>query len=275
MSRYIRELEADLGFAIFKRTYRGMVPTQEGENFLQHVRSVLSQIDDIEKLYKGKNAHKQRFSISVPRASYIADAFVQFSRSIDTVPTEICYTETNTGKTIQNLLEADYRLGIIRYAAEDEKYFRGMLDEKGIESKLLTDFTYMLLLGRNSPLADKEEIFFSDLEGLIEITSDDSPVSPMSSGSVINEQPKESERSVLLSESGCQYDLLCENEQTYMWTSPVPEKLLKRYGLVQRSCQDRKRVYRDVLIRRKGYELTEMDRHFISELVATKRMTLQ
>ena len=42
LSRYIRELEADLGFAIFKRTYRGMVPTQEGENFLQHVRLVLS-----------------------------------------------------------------------------------------------------------------------------------------------------------------------------------------------------------------------------------------
>lgn len=146
LSRYIRELEADLGITIFKRTYRGMEPTPDGVTFLHYARQVLNQIDDIEKLYKGENVRKQRFSISVPRASYIADAFVQFSRHIDVEPTEIYYMETNTRKAIQNLLEADYRLGIIRYAAEDDNYFRRMLDEKGIVCQLVTDFTYVLIM---------------------------------------------------------------------------------------------------------------------------------
>ena len=274
LSRYIRELEADLGITIFKRTYRGMEPTPDGVTFLHYARQVLNQIDDIEKLYKGENVRKQRFSISVPRASYIADAFVQFSRHIDVEPTEIYYMEANTRKAIQNLLEADYRLGIIRYAAEDDNYFRRMLDEKGIVCQLVTDFTCVLIMSESSPLAEREEILFSDLAGLIEITHGDPFVPSMSPGPKVEETLEGSERSILLFERGGQFDLLCENEQTYMWVSPMPEKLLKRYGLVQRACQDKRRVYRDVLIHRKDYVLTNMDRQFIAELTASKRRTL-
>ena len=97
----------------------------------------------------------------------------------------------------------------------------------------------------------------------------------MSPGSKGEDTLEDSERSILLFERGGQFDLLCENEQTYMWVSPIPEKLLKRYSLVQCPCQDKRRVYRDVLIYRKDYELTEMDRHFITELAASKRQTLQ
>ncbi len=274
LSRYIRELEADLGITIFKRTYRGIAPTPDGETFLRYARQVLNQIDDIEKLYKGENVHKQRFSISVPRASYIADAFVQFSRHIDTSPTEIYYMETNTRKAIRNLLEADYRLGIIRYAAENDVYMKRMLDEKGIASQLVTDFTYVLIMSRNSPLAQKKEIYYSDLADLIEITHGDPFVPSMAPAPRDGEQMEDAKRSILLFERGGQFDLLCENEQTYMWVSPIPEKLMERYGLIQRPCQDKRRVYRDVLIRKADYELTELDRQFIIELAASKRRTL-
>ena len=60
-----------------------------------------------------------------------------------------------------------------------------------------------------------------------------------------------------------------------MMVSPIPEKLLKRYRLVQRPCLDRQRVYRDVLIYQKEYELTQLDRQFIGELAASKRRTLR
>lgn len=251
-----------------------MVPTPDGETFLHYAQQVLNQIDDIEKLYKGDGVCKRRFSISVPRASYIADAFVQFSRHVDACPTKIYYMETNTRKAIRNLLESDYRLGIIRYAAEDDTYFKCMLDEKGIAFQLVTDVTYVLIMSQNSPLAEREEIHSSDLAGLIEITHGD-PFVPALTPALRDEATLEySERTILLFERGGQFDLLCENEQTFMWVSPLPEKLLKRYGLVQRDCHDKRRVYRDVLIHRKDYELTDLDRQFIEELMESKRKTL-
>ena len=56
-----------------------------------------------------------------------------------------------------------------------------------------------------------------------------------------------------------------------MWVSPAPEKLLKRYGLVQKKCVDNKKIYKDVLIYKNGYKLSSLDREFITELCNSKR----
>ena len=72
-------------------------------------------------------------------------------------------------------------------------------------------------------------------------------------------------------ERGSQMDLLSENPETFMWVSPIPERLLKNLHLVQRRCVDNQKLYRDVLIRRKNYHLTELDKQFITELTISKR----
>ena len=275
LSRYIRELEADIGVTIFKRTSRGMLLTPDGETFIRYAKQILSQIDDIERFYKGESPQKQKFSISVPRASYIADAFVQFSKRFNAEPKEIYYMETNTQKAVRNLMEADYHLGIIRYALEDDEYFKHTLDEKGIACQLVTDFTYVLIMSRNSAVAQKEAIFYSDLSGMVEISHGD-PFVPSLPGHSMRRQefPEEPQRCIFLFERGGQFDLLCENHETYMWVSPIPDKLLTRYNLAQRRCEDNRRVYRDVLIHRKDYELSPLDHQFIAELVASKRRTI-
>lgn len=56
-----------------------------------------------------------------------------------------------------------------------------------------------------------------------------------------------------------------------MWVSPLPDRILDIYGLVQKKCIDNKRLYKDVLIYRKGYNLTELDHRFITALIKSKR----
>lgn len=79
ISRNLKELEADPGITIFDRTTKGMIPTIEGEEFLNFARNILDQIDKVEAYYKNDNPRKQKFSISVPRACYISEAFAEFS----------------------------------------------------------------------------------------------------------------------------------------------------------------------------------------------------
>ena len=116
ISRSIKELEADLGIAIFNRSSKGMVLTPKGEEFISYAQSILTQIEEVEKRYKQGAVKKQKFSVSVPRACYISEAFAEFSKCLSDDPAEIFYMETNSGKTIGNLLGDDYKLGIIRYA---------------------------------------------------------------------------------------------------------------------------------------------------------------
>ncbi len=275
ISRSIKELEADLGITIFDRSSKGMFLTPEGENFIGYAKNILRQIEQVEDIYKNGAVKKQKFSISVPRACYISEAFAQFSKSLSFDPAEIFYKETNSQRTINNILNHDYKLGIIRYAENYDKYFKTMLEEKGLSYEMVTEFSYSLIMSADSPLAELDEITFDDLTDYIEIAHADPYVPSLPLSKVVKEElPDNIERRIFIFERASQFDLLSENPDTFMWVSPAPQKVLDRYNLVQRKCVDNKKVYKDVLIYKNGYKLTKLDKQFITELCESKRKHL-
>ena len=275
ISRSIKELEADLGITIFDRSSKGMFLTPEGENFIGYAKNILKQIEQVEDIYKNGAVKKQKFSISVPRACYISEAFAQFSKNLSFDPAEIFYKETNSQRTINNILNHDYKLGIIRYAENYDKYFKTMLEEKGLSYEMVTEFSYSLIMSADSPLAELDEITFDDLTDYIEIAHADPYVPSLPLSKVVKEElPDNIERRIFIFERASQFDLLSENPDTFMWVSPAPQKVLDRYNLVQRKCVDNKKVYKDVLIYKNGYKLTKLDKQFITELCESKRKHL-
>jgi len=275
LSRAIKELETTLGVTLFERSAKGMFLTPDGEVFVRYAKTVLKQIDAIENMFSSGNVSKKRFSISVPRASYITSAFASFSKSLDnSAEVEVFYKETNAMRAIKNILQEDYKLGIIRYAESYDRYYKNMMDEKGLDYELITEFCYLLLMNEKSPLAEKETITFEDLKDYVEIAHADPYVPSMPFSEVKKEElPDNSGRRIFVFEQGSQFELLAENPETFMWVSPVPEKTLKRYGLVQRVCGENKRVYKDLLIHRRDYTLSALDSLFVENLVRSKRET--
>ena len=275
VSRSIKELETDFGITIFERTQNGTKLTPEGEEFINYAKGVLRQIDEIERFYKTGAPKKQKFSISVPRACYISEAFANFSKSLSKEAAEVFYKETNSQRTIHNMTEHDYKLGIIRYAENYDKYFKSMLEEKGFQYELVTEFTYSLIMSADNPLAKKEVITFDDLTEYIEIAHADPYVPSMPLSKVVKEElPDNIDRRIFIFERASQFDLLSLNPETFMWVSPAPQSLLKRYNLVLKKCADNKKVYKDVLIYKNGYTLSKLDRQFITELCESKRKYL-
>ncbi len=273
LSRAVKELETSLGVAIFDRTSKGMFLTPDGEVFIRSAKNILKQVDEIEGMFQKEAVRKKRFSISVPRASYVADALANFSKLLaDDTEIEIFYKETNSMRAIKNILQADYKLGIVRYAETYDKYYKAMMDEKGLACEMITEFRYVLAVSRESALAQKDSVTFDDLENYIEIAHADPFVPSLSLAEVKKEElPDNIRRRICVFERASQFELLARNPDTFMWVSPVPEKLLERYGLVQKVCGENKRVYKDVLIHKKDYTLTELDSLFISELCRSKR----
>ena len=275
VSRSIKELEADIGISIFDRSAKGVTLTPEGEEFISYAKGILYQIDQIENMYKNGAVKKQKFSISVPRACYISDAFAEFSKTLTKEAAEIFYKETNSKRTIDNILNHDYKLGIIRYAENYDKYFKAMLEEKGLCYEMVTEFSYKLIMSAKSPLAKKETITFDDLKEFIEIAHADPYVPSLSLAKVVKEElPDNIDRRIFIFERASQFDLLERNTETFMWVSPAPQGVLENYNLVQRTCDENKKVYKDVLIYKKGYKLTELDKQFITALCESKRKHL-
>lgn len=275
LSRAIKELEADLGISIFERTAKGMFLTPDGEEFIGYANSILSQIDSVEKMYKNGVPTKRRFSISVPRATYISEAFAEFSKSLPEKPFEIFYKETNSEKTVKSVIYDDCKLGIVRYAEIYDKHFKSMFDDKGLIYEIISEFRSVLIMKKDSPLACLREIHFSDLENYIEAAYADPYVPSLSPILVKREELTENiNRRILVHERASALNLLSENSEVFMWASPVPQKTLDRYGLVGRECADSKKINKDVLIYKKDHTLTELERNFITELCLSKRKYL-
>ena len=275
ISRSIKELEADLGITIFDRTQNGMKLTPEGEEFLEFAKSILGQIDQVENYYKKGHPKKQTFSISVPRASYICEAFAEFSKSLSKDAAEIFYKETNSQRTINNMLNHDYKLGIVRYAENYDMYFKTMLEEKGFTYELITEFTYKIIMSKNSPLAKLDTISTNDLADYIEIAHADPYVPSVPVSKVVKEELSDNiERRIFVFERTSQFELLSRNLETFMWVSPIPKSLLERYDLVQKECSENRKIYKDLLIYKNGYKLSKLDRQFITELCESKRKYL-
>lgn len=273
LSRAVKELEKELDITIFKRSAKGMVPTPEGEEFLNYAVSILKQIDSVEAIYKSGKTAKHRFSISVPRASYIAEAFAKFTKTVDKDSSyEFFYKETNAMRAVKNILQSDYTLGIIRYFQNYDRYFKDMLEEKGLSYELVTEFKYKLIMSKDHPLANKESISYKDLENYTEIAHGDPYVPSLPFSAVLKEESQDNPKNkIFVFERASQFELLSENTDTFMWVSPIPSELLSRYGLVQKSSNDNTRVYKDVLIYRNDYKLSDTDRAFITELCNSKR----
>ena len=273
LSRAIKDLEASIGVQIFERSTKGMILTPEGEAFLSRADKILKQVDEAENMFKNSYANKKRFSVSVPRASYIAEAFSDFSIALNNEPSvEIYYKETNSARTIKNITEGDFKLGIIRYAEHFDKYYKEMLEEKGISYELVTQFHYILAMSAESPLARLEKITYDDLKKYTEIAHADPFVPSLPFAEVKREElPDNINRRIYVFERASQFELLSKNKETFMWVSPIPKKLAERYGLVLRKCGENSKLYKDLIIHRRDYQLTDLDSIFINELCRVKR----
>lgn len=268
LSKAIRELEEHLGVTIFKRTSKGIVPTQKGEEFLVYAKRILAQIEELEAMYHPEADTKQTFSISIPRGSYMAYGFTNFVKRLDMdKEIEIYYKETNSVEAISNIVQSNYNLAIIRYRDVFEQYFTRLLREKELKSELLWQFRYLALMSKDHPLASKPVLKCADFADSIEILHSDNAVPTLPTIEAKRmENIENSNKRIYVFERGSQMELLSNIEGSFMWVSPIPQKILDRYGLVQRSVSDADYNYKDMIVYPRSYRMSELDKMYIEEL---------
>lgn len=269
LSKALKELEKDLGFAIFKRTSTGVRVTEEGTQFLYHAKRIMEQLDAMERIGPKSNSDKLRYKISIPRGSYIVDGFTAFVSELNLEKgMEITINETNPLGTVINVADKGYNIGIIRYQSKDEEYFLNFLKSNHLTHETLWEFEYVLVMSENHPLAKNEVITIDELKKYTKIAHGDLDL-PHDKYSG-NAKKNANKNTIYVYERGSQFDLLSNVPGTYMWVSPIPEKVLKKNHLIQRSCKAEDNLYKDVLIMREDYHINEYDRLFQKKLYESK-----
>ncbi|MDD6763468.1 MAG: LysR family transcriptional regulator [Clostridiales bacterium] len=219
-------------------------------------------------MYDPDAANRQKFDICVPRASYIACAFINFINSFDfSKSVNVNYRETNSLKTIDNVANAVNKLGIIRYNKMYEKYFLNVLNERNLKYSVIWEFEYVVLMSENHPLAGRSTIDYRELEDCTEIVHGD-PGVPALPITEVRERAKydENKKRIHVYERASQFEMLQQIPSAYMLVSPIPDSFVRRLSLVQRKCSMENNVYADLLIYRKGCRLHAHDKLFIDNV---------
>lgn len=268
LSKAIRELEENIGITIFNRMPKGVVPTKDGAEFLVYAKNIVAQIDEVESMYRHRDAQGHKFSVSVPMACFVAQAFTEFVTELAAAKSiDISYRETNSLAAIKSVAENDENIAIIRYQSIYEKYFLQFLEERDLEAEPLWQFEYQLIMSEKSPLAAIESIEYKDLEGFIEITHGylTIPSIPASLAREMRMRGTE-KKEIAVYERESQFELLKNVHNTYMWTSPTPANILDSLPLVEKKCSIENNSYKDVLIKRRGYRPDMQEKLFIGKV---------
>lgn len=271
LSKAIKELENSLGITIFRRTSKGVIPTDQGMKFLACAKQVLMQIDNMEAIGSPDKPRERKMRISVPRAGYISKALSEFIAASDASDDmEVYFCETNSLRTIENVRDNGYNFGIIRFNTAFEKYFMDFLAEKNIESQLLWEYQALAVMSAEHPAAN-DELTYGELSArYAEVAQGDDAV-PYVPGAVeklfSRNRPEDTKvRRVYMFDRGSALDFLLTVPDSFMLDSPVPECLCGKYRLVQKKCEFPDNCFRDMLIYSAGRKLSGSELALVNKL---------
>lgn len=267
LSKAIRDMEASVGFPVFKRTSKGVVPTTRGQEFLAYAKKIAAQLQKMDAALHARDTAHQLFSLALSRVDYMAQATAEFLCSFDNQrDMEIDILETSSMRVMDAVAHGHYVLGVIRYHVEDEDYFLRSLSEAGLQYEQLWQSGYLAVMRQDHPLAQQEPLTAEDLAPYIEVAFGDEevPYIRVSETEALSEAPQSSKR-IFVYDRGSRMDLLRANPFAYAWASALPDDVLLLNGLVQRKCR-KNGQFKDLIVSKQGYRFSRLDRAFIDKL---------
>lgn len=255
LSRILLETESALGFPIFERTRRGVRPTEKGEQFLQHARSILLETKFIERL--GPNsAHPNRFRICLPRSYRFLDLTRQYlSGAVQEQGLEVdaMVRECHPRQALEILDSGEADMAVLRYGAEYQDYFNEQAQHRELSLHLLSREEYRLTFSRSHPLAKWEQVPKAELSRYPELLHRDPPY-----------PGKQTPNGLYTVDRLAQLQLLQGLPRTFLWSEALPAAVLEACGLTQRLCAEGGAVYQSALVFKPRCAMSQLESNFLN-----------
>lgn len=166
ISRVIKEVENQLGFALFVRTPQGITPTPSGKVFIQKAKVILEQYDSLMDIETQQRKDKTAFSITTVRSALVMETFLDLLKDFSNVDNyEFTFKETEGQSPIHDVTYHEADLGVIYTWDLVKDKLLTKLEKQNILYEKICSFNLCIILGVNHPLLkQKKAITLTDLE---------------------------------------------------------------------------------------------------------------
>ena len=265
LSNSIKELENEIGIVIFNRTYKGIVVTHAGREFLGYAKSVLESVEKLELMYKIEKKETLYLNVVTTRSSYISSAVTNCINKFETnKDVRVHFKETTVFGVIKDISTDEFDVGVYRPDNTHAEYFAKLAHSKGLEVKLLGCAPYRLLMSASHPLAKVNKIQSNMLSEYIEVLYGDFKNQEFSYYKARQlSGVKLPSKIVYVYDRGSLMDMLRDVNGSYLWTTSTYADLLKWFNLVSRECEMPNLMLCEYLVYKKNKKLSKEILEFI------------
>lgn len=164
LTNAVKELENEMGITIFNRTNRGVVVSNEGDEFLGYARQVLEQTNLLEEKYKKGHQYRQQFSVSTQHYSFAVNAFVDVIRKYGAERYDFILRETQTYEIIEDVSRRKSEIGILYTCSTNETVIHKLLVQNSLKFEELFVAKPHVFISSKHPLAEKTVITLEELD---------------------------------------------------------------------------------------------------------------
>ena len=164
LTNAIKELEEEIQITIFNRTNKGIIVSNEGNEFLAYARQVLEQFNLLEEKFLNVKKQSPRFSVSTQHYSFAVNAFVDVIREFGGNNYDFTLRETQTYEIIDDVSRLKSEIGILYTSSKNEEVIMKIIKQNGLVFDQLFIAKPHVFISSKHPLANRDIITLEDLE---------------------------------------------------------------------------------------------------------------
>jgi len=166
LSAALKNIEAEIGTSLFKRSKAGVEPTAFGRKYIKHATEIASQIDTLNNLYKSQQVPPLHLGLVSEGFRFLHDAVFQIRQKYKDINCTLQILECPIGKQIELIKNEEAEIGIISLPESQRGLFLREIRAKGMEYSRLQDAVPGIYISKNSK-AFPEHIKQIDKEALL------------------------------------------------------------------------------------------------------------
>ncbi|RKP58175.1 LysR family transcriptional regulator [Cohnella endophytica] len=164
LSNAIKDLEEEMGFAIFDRSNKGISLSKEGVEFLSYARQVVEQAELLESRYLNAKPSPQHFSVSTQHYAFAVNAFVSLVQEYGQEEYELTLRETKTYEIIEDVKEMRSEIGILYLNEFNGKVINKLLKTANLQFNSLFTAKPHIFISVKNPLAVQPVVTIDQLQ---------------------------------------------------------------------------------------------------------------
>jgi len=165
LSNSLKNLEAKLGYKIFRRNKAGLMPTCQGNEVLKLARELITNVEAMKMIASDEADLVGNLSLSLGSAFFNAFASKLLIRFYQKYPNvKLVITEASAHDVIEKVATRTCLLGVTGWRNDQNNAMQQIMDGRNIAYEEVIKDEFAVIVGNQHPLTTKKIVRLSDLE---------------------------------------------------------------------------------------------------------------